>query len=212
MFSFYSGVFHSVEINFTFYQNPTAKTIQGWKDQAPGGFVYALKAPRRITHLKRLVDCAEPLTFFTDRALELQPLLGPILFQLPPNFRCSIERLTSFLALMPRGIRPAFEFRHDSWLTSEVYTVLRDHGAALCIADFGDKTTPLETTARHGYFRLRDEGYEPADIDRWAAAVSERAADWDDAFVFFKHEDEGKGPAFAKVFVECLRKRGVEVA
>lgn len=212
MFAYYSGIFRSVEINFTFYQNPTEKTVAGWREQAPEGFVYALKAPRRITHLKRLVDCAEPLQFFWVRAVALRPFLGPILFQLPPNFRCSIEKLKSFLAILPKDLQAAFEFRHESWHDADVYKTLRDAGATLCIADFGDKTTPLEVTARHGYFRLRDEGYEPADIDRWAAAITERSSDWDDAFVFFKHEDEGKGPAFAKVFVECLQKRGVQVS
>ena len=209
MFAFYAQAFRSVEINFTFYQNPTEKTVDGWRDQAPPGFIYALKAPRRITHLKRLVECAEPLAFFWDRVTALRPHLGPILFQLPPNFRASVEKLQAFLSALPKEMRPAFEFRHDSWHSEEVYAVLRQAGAALCIADFGDKTTPLEPTARHGYFRLRDEGYEPADIDRWAATIADQADRWDDVFVFFKHEDEGKGPAFAKVFLERLAARGL---
>lgn len=212
MFGFYAGVFRSVEINYTFYQTPTAKTIEGWRTQAPDGFTYALKAPRRITHLKRLVDCAEPLGYFTDRARDLGSHLGPLLFQLPPNFKCSTERLAAFLSLVPNDLRVAFEFRHESWHAPEALDLLRQHGAALCIADFGDKTTPLEATSRHGYFRLRDEGYEVADLDRWAERIADRAADWDDVFVFFKHEDEGKGPAFAKIFIDCLRTRGVPVA
>jgi uncharacterized protein YecE (DUF72 family) len=212
MFSFYAERFHSVEINYTFYRMPTAKTTEAWLAQAPEGFTYALKAPRRITHEKRLVDCADPLRAFIEAAGVLGPHLGPLLFQLPPNFRCSIERISTFLSLMPAGVRPAFEFRHDSWHASEVYELLRAHGAALCIADFGDTTTPLEATARHGYFRLRDEGYTPADIDRWAGTIASFGDRWDDAFVFFKHEEEGKGPAFAREFVDRLRARGVTVA
>ena len=101
----------------------------------------------------------------------------------------------------------AFEFRHDSWLTEEVFTRLAGKPAALCIADFGDKTTPVRPTARHGYFRLRDEGYQTADLARWADLVAARAGEWDDAFVYFKHEDEGKGPAFAAAFIEEATSR-----
>ena len=107
-------------------------------------------------------------------------------------------------------MRAAFEFRHDSWLTDEVYRAARRHAAsALCIADFGDKTTPVRPTARHGYFRLRDEGYTPADLERWADAIAEHGGDWDDVFVYFKHEDEGKGPEFARAFLEILAQRAV---
>jgi uncharacterized protein YecE (DUF72 family) len=113
---------------------------------------------------------------------------------------------------VPRDLPCAFEFRHESWHAPEVIAALADAGAALCIADFGDRTTPLEVTSRHAYFRLRDEGYEAADLDRWAGLIAERSAQWDEVFVFFKHEDEGKGPAFAQVFLECLRRRGVDVA
>ncbi len=115
----------------------------------------------------------------------------------------------TFLELIAGGCPAAFEFRHDSWLTDDVYALLAAHGVALCIADFGDKTTPVVATARHGYFRLRDEGYQPADLERWADAVAERAADWDDVFVYFKHEDEGKGPEFARAFVDMLHARAV---
>jgi uncharacterized protein YecE (DUF72 family) len=123
--------------------------------------------------------------------------------------KCDTARLDAFLATLPAGVRVAFEFRHESWLQDEVYARLRDRGAALCIADFGDHTTPLVLTARHGYFRLRDEGYTPEDLDAWAGRVAERAADWDDVFIYFKHEEAGKGPAFAQTFREALQKRGV---
>ena len=137
--------------------------------------------------------------------------LGPLLFQLPPTFKCDLERLDAFLAVLPADLPVAFEFRHDSWLTEEVFTRLAGKPAALCIADFGDKTTPLRATARHGYFRLRDEGYTDVDIDAWAGRITDLSGEWDDVFVYFKHEGEGKGPEFAKTFTERLAARGVAV-
>ena len=204
MFEFYAARFRTVEINYTFYRMPTPKTTGAWRDQAPEGFRYALKAPRRITHDKRLKDVADSTGFFCDAARVLGAALGPLLFQLPPNLKGDVARLEAFLETVPRDLPSAMEFRHDSWHSDEVVAVLRKFGVALCIADFGDRTTPLHATARHGYFRLRDEGYSPDDLRRWAAAVKERATEWDDVYVFFKHEEEGKGPEFAKAFVDLL--------
>jgi uncharacterized protein YecE (DUF72 family) len=212
MFGYYSERFRSVEINYTFYRMPTTKTTEAWRAQAPEGFTYALKASRRITHDKRLKDCADSVQFFCDAARAMGPALGPVLFQLPPNFRADLPRLEQFLAALPADIRAAFEFRHDSWLTDEVYEALRKGGAALCIADSGDRTTPALATARHGYFRLRDEGYGPDDLGRWADAVAERSPDWDDVFVYFKHEEEGKGPEFARAFRDLIVARGLTLA
>lgn len=200
MFGYYAERFTTVEINYTFYRMPTPELAAGWRDQAPDGFTYTLKAPKRITHDRRLLDCAEAVGRLTECARVLEEHLACLLFQLPPNFRADAARLDAFLGQVPTDLRAAFEFRHESWHTEEVLTVLRNHNAALCIADFGDKTTPLEATARHGYFRLRDEGYQSADLERWAATVGQFADRWSDAFVYFKHEDEGKGPAFAQEF------------
>jgi uncharacterized protein YecE (DUF72 family) len=113
---------------------------------------------------------------------------------------------------VPDDMRIAVEFRHDSWHADETFDLLAAHKAAVCIADFGDHTTPVRAPARHGYFRLRDQGYSDGDLDRWASEIGDRAADWDDVFVFFKHEDEGKGPEFAARFVDLLRERGLTVA
>jgi uncharacterized protein YecE (DUF72 family) len=212
MFSFYAERFSTVEINYTFYRMPTAKTTEAWRAQAPAGFRYVLKAPKRITHERRLVDCADTLAFFCESARGLAEHQGPLLFQLPPNLKCDPVRLEAFLALMPADAQAAFEFRHDSWHTDDVLALLSARGAALCIADFGDKSTPMVATARHGYLRLRDEGYTPADLDAWAAAVHAKADAWDDVWVFFKHEEEGKGPEFARAFVDRLRERGVTLA
>jgi uncharacterized protein YecE (DUF72 family) len=209
MFAYYAERFHTVEINYTFYRMPTVKLTGGWRDQAPGGFAYTLKAPRRLTHEKKLKDCAADVGYFVEAARVLGDRLGTLLFQLPPTFRADTERLREFLALLPRDLRCAFEFRHDSWLSEETYAALESHAAALCVADFGDKTTPLRPTARFGYFRLRDEGYQQPDLERWASQVEAQASVWDDAFVYFKHEDEGKGPEFAKAFLDILARRGI---
>ncbi len=210
MFDYYAERFTTVEINATFYRMPTTKTTAGWRDQAPDGFLYTLKAPRRITHDTRLKDCQDSVDFFCDSAKGLEDHLGVLLFQLPPNFKCDIDRLRTFLGWLP-AMRSAFEFRHESWLNDDVHALLRERGAALCIADFGDKTTPVVATARHGYLRLRDEGYTPPDLERWAEALLDRQDAWDEAFVYFKHEDEGKGPEFAKVFSEILTRRGATI-
>jgi len=206
MFEYYAQRFRTVEINATFYRMPTPKLTTAWLEQAPPGFSYALKAPRRITHDKRLKDCEELVQFFYESARVLGPRLATLLFQLPPNFKCDLARLDAFLAVLPSDLRAAFEFRHESWLTEEVYTRLERHRAALCIADFGDRATPIRATARHVHFRLRDEGYTPADLERWAVEILSHGAAWDEVFVYFKHEEEGKGPEFAKAFVEILNR------
>ncbi len=216
MFGYYTERFRTVEINATFYRMPTQKLTAAWAEQAPTGFRYALKAPRQITHLKRLKDCGEPLTFFAESARVLGPTAGPLLYQLPPNFKSDPVRLAEFVSLLPSDLLAAFEFRHESWLTDEIFDILSSRGAALCIADFGDKTTPFRATARHGYLRLRDEGYSAADLSRWAdmvvAQIGPAPGQWDDVYVYFKHEEAGKGPDFAKTFLDQLRQRGVTPA
>jgi uncharacterized protein YecE (DUF72 family) len=209
MFGFYSRAFRTVEINYTFYRMPTQKTTSAWLAQAPEGFTYALKAPQRITHIQRLKGAGENVRFFCDAARVLGVHLGPLLFQLPPTFRCDTARLAAFLAELPADVRAAFVFRHDSGLNDEVYGLLKDRNAALCIADFGDKTTPFVPTAKHGYFRLRDEGYQPADLARWADRIGEQREVWDEVFVYFKHEEEGKGPEFARSFLDYLASKGL---
>lgn len=209
MFGFYAERFRTVEINYTFYRMPTPKLIDGWVAQAPAGFLYTLKAPKRITHEARLKGCEASTQQFTETARGLGGALATLLFQLPPNLKCDLGRFESFLATLPKDVKAAFEFRHDSWLTEDVYQRLHDAGKALCIADFGDRTTPLQTPARYGYVRLRDEGYQPDDLKRWADIVAERSNDWDEVFVYFKHEEEGKGPEFAAAFEGYAKARGL---
>ena len=196
MLAYYSERFDTVEINATFYRMPTPKTLSGWAAGTPEGFVFALKAPQRITHFSRLRNVDDPVRYFVDTAQTLGPKLGPILFQLPPNFARDVSRLADLLALLPPGMRFAMEFRNDSWFADEVCERLRGRNVALCIADTDKGTTPVFATADFGYLRLRDEGYGDDDLDRWAATI--RAQGWRDAWVYFKHEESGSGPALAK--------------
>jgi len=210
MLAYYVERFSTVEINATFYRMPNAKTVAGWATTAPGGFTYVLKAPQRITHFARLRNVDEPLRYFCDTARGLGDKLGPLLFQLPPNFKKASERLGELLSLVPVGLRVAFEFRHESWFDEEVFALLRTYNAALCVADTEEGSTPAVATADFGYLRLRAVEYSDADLKRWLETIERVGAGWRDAFVFFKHEDSGTGPALARRFV-ALREGSTPV-
>lgn len=205
MLAAYARRLPSVEINATFYRMPRPATLAGWREEVPPGFVFALKAPQRVTHVKRLAGAADDAAFFLRTAAELGERLGPVLWQLPPTLKKDLPRLRDFLALLPRGGRCAFEFRHESWLCDDVLGALSEAGAALCIADDEDRSTPLAATAGFGYLRLRRQDYDAAALTRWAQAVL--AQRWSDAFVFFKHEDEARGPELALRFGELTGPR-----
>lgn len=204
MLPYYAERFSTVEINYTFYRMPSAKTIAGWDAETPTGFCFALKAPKRITHDARLKDVDEPLRYFLDTARRLGPKLGPILFQFPPNFKKDVQRLGDLLAQLPPGLRYAFEFRHSSWHADDLYEQLGRNNGALCIADTEKGTTPLVATADFGYLRLRDEGYAEAGLSEWSVTVRGLGARWQDTFVYFKHEESGMGPTFAHQFRALL--------
>lgn len=192
---FYASKFPTVEINNTFYRMPSAELVGSWAAEVPASFTFAIKAPQRITHQLRLREgSAEVVAALLDIVAVLGKKRGPILFQLPPNMKKDLPRLQAFLATLPRRCRAAFEFRHESWLGDDVYEALRAAGAALCIADTDDLSTPVIATADWGYLRLRREDYVAADIRKWAKAISKQK--WKSAFVYFKHEDKAKGPAF----------------
>ena len=195
MLPFYAEHFRTVEINATFYRMPTAKAVTGWADTAPPGFVFTLKAPQRITHMRRLRDVDEPLRFFCDVARQLGDKLGPLFFQLPPNFKKDTDRLREVLVHVPPDLRCAFEFRHASWFADDVYEALRSRDAALCVADTEAGRTPDETTATWGYYRLRNIEYSDAQLTGWVAALTRPGRR--EAFCYFKHEDSGTGPALA---------------
>jgi uncharacterized protein YecE (DUF72 family) len=203
MLGFYSARFRSVEINNSFYRLPTASALEAWASQVPADFRFVLKAPQDITHRRRLVGVDELVSSFLEVAGTLKERLGPLLFQLPPNFKKDMPRLRAFLALLTPGCRAAFEFRHPSWFDDEVFGLLRDRQTALCIADAEDDLeVPFEATADWGYLRLRRPDYDDAALKAWAERM--QAQTWRDCFVFFKHEDSGKGPQLASRLLELL--------
>jgi uncharacterized protein YecE (DUF72 family) len=203
MLGFYAAHFRTVEINNTFYRPPTAQLLDSWAGQVPADFRFVLKAPQEITHVKRLGGADATLAALVETAGALKERLGPLLFQLPPNFGKDVPRLRAFLALLPPKCRAAFEFRHASWFCDEVFALLRDRGATLCVADADDElTVPFVSTADWGYLRLRRADYTDAVLRSWADRL--RAQAWRDCFVFFKHEDAGTGPRLAARLLELL--------
>jgi uncharacterized protein YecE (DUF72 family) len=200
MLRFYGEHFCAVEINYTFKHMPTATVLRTWADTVPAGFQFVLKAPQQITHRKRLKDADDLVLKFLDIASTLKKRLGPLLFQLPPTFKKDAPRLRAFLALLPAKRRVTLEFRHASWFDDEVFALLREHGVALCIAEDEDLEVPFVATADWGYLRLRQLDYDDAAIKARLKQV--RKQKWQDVFVFFKHEDEGRGPQLAKRFLE----------
>jgi len=204
MLPFYAQSFNTVEINYTFYRIPNTKILAGWSRDTPAGFRLTLKAPKRITHIARLRDCGELLEYFLRVSATLEAKRGALLFQLPPYFRRDLAVLDAFLAQLPADTCAAFEFRHASWMDTEVFARLRARNLALCIADSEKFSTPLEITASYGYFRLRDEGYTAEDLRRWADLIRTNTALCSDVYVYFKHEEAGKGPQFARLLLEAL--------
>jgi uncharacterized protein YecE (DUF72 family) len=203
MLGYYAERFTTVEVNATFYRMPTARQLEAWAAQVPESFTFSLKAPRRITHDRRLKEAQDAVRGFCDAAAALGPRLGVLLFQLPPNFKIDVPRLEAFLGSLPPGARAAFEFRHPSWWDDTVYAVLRGRNAALCIADSEERRTPVVPTANFGYLRLRDVGYSDQDLARWASTAMGEGS-WREVFVYFKHEDEARGPEFASRFTQHL--------
>jgi uncharacterized protein YecE (DUF72 family) len=201
MLRYYAERLSTVEINNTFYRMPKASLLESWAAQVPPDFVFVLKGSQRITHMKRLKNAGESVDYLFKTAATLESKLGPVFFQLPPSLRKDVPRLRAFLELLPPDREVAFEFRHETWFDEEVYGALREKGVALCAADTddsGEEGAPIVPTARFGYLRLRRAEYSDQYLEAWAAKVQGQA--WDRAFVFFKHEDAGTGPAMAARF------------
>ncbi|MBI2948936.1 MAG: DUF72 domain-containing protein [Verrucomicrobia bacterium] len=201
MLRYYGERFRTVEINNTFYRMPKASVLEGWAAEVPAGFKFVLKASQRITHEQRLKDAGDSVSYLVKVAGALGERLGPLLFQLPPYLKKDAPRLSEFLKLLPPDRRASFEFRHQSWFDDEIFCLLRDHQAALCIAEAeNDLEIPFVSTADWGYLRLRRPDYGDAELKAWAKRVHQK--EWKDAFIFFKHEEEGKGPQMARQFLE----------
>jgi uncharacterized protein YecE (DUF72 family) len=204
MLAHYAARLDTVEVNATFYRMPRPETLATWRAEVPGSFVFALKAPQRVTHVKRLREAEDATATFYRAAAELGDALGPVLYQLPPSLEKDLDRLEDFLAILPAGGRASFEFRHATWLSDEVYSALARRGVALCFADDDEATTP---TGGFGYLRLRRSGYAEQDLRAWAERILSQR--WSEAFVYFKHEDEARGPAFALALRELLGDPGL---
>ena len=207
--AFYGEQLPAVEINNTFYRLPKASVLESWCEQVPPGFRFVIKASRRITHFKRLKETEDETGYLLRTVATLGERLGALLFQLPPKLHCDLPRLEKFMTLLPEGTRAAFEFRHESWRDEAVHAALRERGFALVLADAetadadadaepGGAPTDLVSTAPWGYLRLRRPDYSAADLSAWAERL--RATGWDEAFVFFKHEEAGAAPRMAAEF------------
>ena len=197
--SYYATRLNAVEINYTFRQLPKASTLEGWLAETPPGFCFVCKAHQRITHIQRLAP-GEFMQLFLKAVdpLRIKGRLGPILFQLPPNLKLDAARLAAFLAEIPSDIRAAFEFRNQSWLTDEVYDLLAKHNAALCLAESDKLAIPHRLTADYTYFRLRKADYPPDARAAIMRQTKELLGQGKDVYVFFKHEDDPAGAAYAE--------------
>ncbi len=213
MLEYYATQLNSVEVNYTFRQLPSASTIDGWLAQTGPDFRFSFKAPQRITHIKRLKEAGEALSTFYAALLPVVHAgrMGVVLFQLPPNFKVDLDRLGSFLQeAAPQGaggIRIAFEFRHASWFADEVYGLLRQHEAALCVAESDELQTPDVTTAPFHCYRLRKSDYGPADLERIEKQLGGNAAHGE-VFAYMKHEETPQGALQAASLLTSLRAHG----
>ena len=206
----YSAEFQTVEINNTFYQLPEAETLKTWRQSVPDNFTFAVKANRYITHMKKLKDPAEPVENFMESIAELGEKLGPLLFQLPPNWRSDPERLEHFLDIVPEENRCAFEFRDSSWFEPAVFDLLREHNAAFCIYQLEDTRTPNELTADFIYIRLHGPNeaysgsYTKKQLAGWAGAISSWQRAGKDIFCYFNNDMEGYAPQNAATLKSML--------
>jgi uncharacterized protein YecE (DUF72 family) len=201
MLRFYASRLPAVEINNTFYRLPKESVLQNWAEQVSPEFRFVLKAPQKITHVKRLKEADEEVKYLFGAENSLGRNKGAVLFQLPPSLRKNLLTLQSFLSILPTDRPIAFEFRHPSWFDEEVFACLRERNCALCLAEMEDSENyDLVPTATWGYLRLRRSDYTPTDLRNWKQRILSQP--WDHAYVFFKHEDEGIGPKLAAQFLE----------
>jgi uncharacterized protein YecE (DUF72 family) len=208
--AFYADRFRTVELNNPFYRLPEPESFDRWRDAVPDGFVFAVKASRYITHIKRLRDAAEPLRLFLDRASRLGLKLGPLLCQLPPTLQADLDLLCRFLDHLREGQRWVIEFRHPSWHTAEVYRTLATAGVALCIPVGGRVRPDLVTTAPFAYIRMHagrgsGGGFTRAQLDWWAGRIGALVRSGKDCYVYFNNDPGGHAPRDARTLLDLLR-------
>ena len=204
MLRYYAERLETVEINNTFYRMPAESMLARWAAEVPARFEFTLKAPRRITHEKRLREVEPDVAEFLRRAGALDEKLGVILFQLPPYLKKDLPRLKDFLALLPAGRRAAFEFRNESWHAEDVYAALRERGAMLCVTDTEEGDTPLVSTSDWGYLRLRRTHYDDIELRAWVERIASQPLAR--AYAYFMHEDDALGTRFALRLDELWRE------
>ena len=203
MLAFYAEHLPTVEINVSFYRMPTGKMLQDWKEQTPPRFLFAIKAHRRITHVKRLRDVDDEMRWLHERLGELGERLGPVLFQLPPSLRCDLALLEGFLATLRPFPYVAMEFRHVTWHQDAVYDLLRRHRVALCIAEDEKSCEPLVHTAPFGYYRLHRLQYAQAHLEAWAEHLRS-IPQIRPAFCYFTHETGPEAVAYARALMGLM--------
>jgi uncharacterized protein YecE (DUF72 family) len=213
--SWYVKRFTATEVNGSFYRTPSLDAVAAWRDQAPTGFRFAWKASKFITHWKRLSDrCVNSIELMESRLAVLGSKCGPILFQLPPNFRVNRERLERFIALLSGEYRYVFEFRHESWYDEQIFQTLRDHDIALCLSDHAAAPSPWILTAQHVYVRGhgptgRYRGkYPNATLQAWTDRIQPLLKDKRTVFVFFDNDQKSAAPGDAKRLLQGLNKLG----
>ncbi len=204
MLGFYAGKFPTVEINNTFYRLPKEAVLTEWAAQVPESFKFAIKASQKITHFARLKpESADAVAYLLKVTKALGTRLGPVLFQLPPNLKKDFDRLSAFVATLPVEAKYAIEFRNESWFNDDVYELLRSRDIAMGIIEQEKFSSPAVATASWGYVRLHRFDYDAARLTTWAKTIREMP--WQDAFVYFKHDEgEGSGPPAVSAFVNAL--------
>ena len=214
----YAERFDTVELNVTFYRLPSSATFRAWAARVPDGFVYAVKASRYLTHVRRLRDPRGSVDLLMERAGELGPHLGPVLLQLPPDLPADLEHLAETLEAFPRSVRVAVEPRHESWFSEDLRRLLTEHGVALCLADRRGPLTPMWRTAAWTYVRFHGGRASPRScygtraLEAWASRLAELAAPDDDvSYAFFNNDRHGCALRDAAAFARCLGAEGIRV-
>jgi uncharacterized protein YecE (DUF72 family) len=187
MLAFYAGRFPTVEINYTFRAMPKKQMLEKWCGETPENFRFSLKASQRITHIAKLTNVESQTNYFIETAQALGERLGPTLVQLPPGFKKDLAVLKDFLALLNGRMKAAFEFRNKSWLDDETFSVLKDAGYALCIAESDKLAAPVVRTAPYTYLRLRKENYTDDELAAWGEKIKTLAGECSEVYVFLKH-------------------------
>jgi uncharacterized protein YecE (DUF72 family) len=201
--SYYAGQFRTTEINNTFYRMPTTKLCEGWRSEVPDDFSFTLKLSQRITHFKRLKNVDDEMSFFLESAAVLKEKLGPILVQLPPNFKKDIELLEEFLAKFASKGKLAFEFRHESWFSDDLYDLLREYRTTLGVVEKEEgegPEAPREVTGSFVYMRLRKGDYTQDEMHDWATWIRSQSVP---VYCYLKHDE--RAPALAKQLLEALK-------